>query len=294
MASGTISRVGIVGAGRMGAGIAEVCARAQCDVLVHDHSRDLVTAGRNRILDSLDQAVSSGTLTARERDRMSSGLRFTTDLSDFADRELVIEAVVEDERVKAEVFSRLDVVVDPAATLASATSSISIATLSEAISRPGRLVGMHFFHPVPELALMELVATSSTDADVVRGARDFAHDVLGKHVICSPDRSGFVVNALLIPYVMSAVRMVEGGFATVDDIDTAMVLGVAHPMGPLRLADAVGLDTLVAIADRMHVEFGEAMYEPPRLLRRMVEEGRVGKTAGHGFYRYGDRVTVDV
>ncbi|MCF8609540.1 3-hydroxybutyryl-CoA dehydrogenase [Gordonia sp. HY285] len=294
MASEKIARVGIVGAGRMGAGIAEVCARAHCDVLVHEPARDLVAACRSRILDSLDQGVSSGTLTARERDRMSSGLRFTTDLADFADRELVIEAIVEDEAAKVDIFGRLDVVVGPAAILASNTSSIPIGTLSAATSRPRRLVGMHFFHPVPEVALMELVTTSATDDAVARRVRDFAHDVLGKHVICSSDRSGFVVNALLVPYLLSAVRMVESGFASVDDVDTAMVLGVAHPMGPLRLADLIGLDTVVAIADRMRSEFDEPMYSPPPLLRRMVDEGRLGKKADLGFYRYGDRVTADM
>ncbi|WOC12754.1 3-hydroxybutyryl-CoA dehydrogenase [Gordonia sp. MP11Mi] len=294
MASEKIARVGIVGAGRMGAGIAEVCARAQCDVLVHEPARDLVAVGRSRILDSLDQAVSSGTLTARERERVSNGLRFTSDLADFADRDLVIEAIVEDEEAKLDVFGRLDAVVGSAAILASNTSSIPIATLSAATSRPCRLVGMHFFHPVPELALMELVTTSATDDAVARCVREFAHDVLGKHVICSSDRSGFVVNALLMPYLLSAVRMVESGFARVEDIDTAMVLGVAHPMGPLRLADLIGLDTVVAIADRMHSEFDEPMYSPPRLLRRMVDEGRLGKKAGLGFYRYGDRVTADM
>ncbi|MCF8588577.1 3-hydroxybutyryl-CoA dehydrogenase [Gordonia liuliyuniae] len=294
MASEKIARVGIVGAGRMGAGIAEVCARAHCDVLVHEPARDLVAACRSRILDSLDQGVSSGTLTARERDRMSSGLRFTTDLADFADRELVIEAIVEDEAAKVDIFGRLDVVVGPAAILASNTSSIPIGTLSAATSRPRMLVGMHFFHPVPEVALMELVTTSATDDAVARRVRDFAHDVLGKHVICSSDRSGFVVNALLVPYLLSAVRMVESGFASVDDVDTAMVLGVAHPMGPLRLADLIGLDTVVAIADRMRSEFDEPMYSPPRLLRRMVDEGRLGKKADLGFYRYGDRVTADM
>ncbi|MCF8569046.1 3-hydroxybutyryl-CoA dehydrogenase [Gordonia sp. HY002] len=294
MAGENIARVGIVGAGRMGAGIAEVCARAQCDVLVHEQSRDLVAAGRTRILDSLGQAVSSGTLTGRERDHVSSRLRFTTDLADFDGRDLVIEAIVEDEVAKTELLGRLDAVVGSATILASNTSSIPIGSLSAATSRPRRVVGMHFFHPVPALPLMELVTTAETDDDVARRVREFAHDVLGKHVICSSDRSGFVVNAILMPYLLSAVRMVENGFATVDDIDTAMVLGVAHPLGPLRLADLVGLDTVVAIAERMHSEFDEPMYAAPALLRRMVAQGRLGKKSGHGFYRYGDRVVADI
>lgn len=294
MAGGYITRVGIVGAGRMGAGIAEVCARAHCDVLVHERARDLVVSGRARILDSLDQAVSSGTLTGRERDHVSSRLRFTTDLADFDGRDLIIEAIVEDEAAKTALLGRLDAAVGSATILASNTSSIPIASLSAATSRPGNVVGMHFFHPVPALPLMELVTTDRTDDDVACRVREFAHDVLGKHVICSSDRSGFVVNALLMPYLLSAMRMVENGFAGVDDIDTAMVLGVAHPMGPLRLADLVGLDTVVAIAERMHSEFDEPMYSPPALLLRMVAQGRLGKKAGHGFYRYGDRVTPDI
>lgn len=294
MAGENITRVGIVGAGRMGAGIAEVCARAHCDVLVYEPARDLVASGRARVLDSLDQAVSSGTLTGRERDHVSSGLRFTTDLADFADRNVVIEAIVEDETAKVEILERLDELVGPATILASNTSSIPIATLSAATSRPQRVLGMHFFYPVPELPLMELVTTPSTDDAVARRVREFACDVLGKHVICSSDRSGYVVNAILMPYLLSAVRMVENGLATVDDIDSAMVLGMAHPMGPLRLADLVGLDTVVSIAVRMHAEFDEPMYSPPPLLRRLVDEGRLGRKAGRGFYRYGDRVTADI
>ena len=283
MTNQKISRVGVVGAGQMGAGIAEVCARAHADVLVYEHSRELVVAGRARILRSLDRGVSSGKLTERERDQASMRLRFTTDLGDFADRHLVCEAVVEDEAVKTEIFAQLDkVVTDPGDLVPAATRwKLGMATQNTA-----RVIGMHFFNPVPVLPLVELVTTLTTAPEIVERAEAFAHDVLGKQVVRSADRSGFVVNALLIPYLLSSIRMVESGVATVDDIDKAMVIGCAHPMGPLKLADLVGLDTIKAIADRMYEEFKEPLYAPPPLLLRMVEAGRLGKKADHGFYRY--------
>ncbi|VFA89528.1 3-hydroxybutyryl-CoA dehydrogenase [Gordonia paraffinivorans] len=287
MTSQKISRVGVVGAGQMGAGIAEVCARAQVDVLVHEATRDRLAAGRSRILGSLDRGVSSGKLTERERDQAAARLRFTCDLGDFADRDLVVESVVEDEAVKVEIFTRLDeVVADPAAILASNTSSIPIRTLGAATRDPARVIGLHFFNPVPVLPLVELVTIPETAPGVAARAESFAHDVLGKQVIYSADRSGFVVNALLVPYLLSAIRMVESGFATVEDVDKAMVLGCAHPMGPLKLADMVGLDTIKVIAERMNEEFGESLYAPPALLAQMVESGRLGKKAGRGFYEY--------
>ncbi|GAA3027392.1 3-hydroxybutyryl-CoA dehydrogenase [Gordonia defluvii] len=287
MASQKITRVGVIGAGQMGAGIAEVCARASVDVLVYESTRELAAAGRSRVMRSLDRGVSSGKLTEREREQAAWRLRFTSDLADFADRQLVIEAVVEDEAVKIAIFAELDkVVTDPTAVLASNTSSIPIMKLGMATQNAARVVGMHFFNPVPVLPLVELVTTLMTSPEVSERAEDFARDVLGKQVVRSADRSGFVVNALLVPYLLSAIRMVESGFATVEDIDKAMVLGCAHPMGPLRLTDLVGLDTVKAIADKMYEEFKEPLYSPPPLLMRMVEAGRIGKKAGRGFYQY--------
>lgn len=281
-------RVGVIGAGQMGAGIAEVCARANADVLVYEATRELATAGRDRILRSLDRGVSSGKLTEREREQASWRLRFTSDLGDFADRQLICEAVIEDEDVKTEIFRELDkVVTDPDAVLASNTSSIPIMKLAMATENPGRVIGMHFFNPVPVLPLVELVTSLRTSPEVTERAEAFAHDILGKQVVRSADRSGFVVNALLVPYLLSAIRMAESGFATPEDIDKAMVLGCAHPMGPLKLSDLVGLDTVKAIADKMYEEFKEPLYAPPPLLLRMVEAGRVGKKAGRGFYDYG-------
>ncbi|MCK0517152.1 3-hydroxybutyryl-CoA dehydrogenase [Williamsia sp. DF01-3] len=282
-----ISRVGVIGAGQMGAGIAEVCARAHADVLVYETTRELAAAGRSRILRSLDRGVSSGKLTEREREQASARLRFTTDLGDFADRQMVCEAVIEDESIKTEIFKQLDkVVTDPNAVLASNTSSIPIMKLGMATANADRVIGMHFFNPVPVLPLVELVTTLMTSPEVTTRAEQFARDILGKEVVRSADRSGFVVNALLVPYLLSAIRMVESGFATVEDIDKAMVLGCAHPMGPLKLSDLVGLDTVKAIADKMYEEFKEPLYAPPPVLLRMVEAGRLGKKSGHGFYQY--------
>lgn len=284
---GRITRVGVVGAGLMGSGIAEVCARAHVDVLVWEATKELTSAGRGRIMRSLDRGVSSGKITERERDRAALRLRFTTDLGDFADRQLVIEAIVEDEAAKSAVFRELgEVVTDPQAVLASNTSSIPIMKLATVTSGPERVIGMHFFNPVPVLPLVELVSTLETGEAVRARAEDFAEQVLGKQVVHSADRSGAVVNSLLVPYLLSAIRMTESGFATAEDIDKAMVLGCAHPMGPLSLADHVGLDTVKAIADSMYAEFKEPLYSPPPLLLRMVEAGRLGKKAGHGFYRY--------
>lgn len=283
----TVERVGIVGAGQMGAGIAEVCARAHVDVLVYEQTRELTSAGRTRILRSLDRGVSSGKITEREREHAAARLRFTSDLADFDDRQLVVEAVLEDEKIKADIFAELDsVVTDPDAVIASNTSSIPIVSLGAATTAPGRVVGLHFFNPVPVLPLVELVTTDLTAPAVADRAERFAGDVLGKQVVRSADRSGFVVNALLVPYLLSAIRMVESGFATKEDVDKATVLGLAHPMGPLALADLVGLDTVKAIADSMYSEFEEPLFLAPPLLLRMVESGRVGKKAGAGFYRY--------
>ncbi|NIL84347.1 3-hydroxybutyryl-CoA dehydrogenase [Rhodococcus fascians] len=283
----TVERVGIVGAGQMGAGIAEVCARAHVDVAVYEQTRELATAGRSRILRSLDRGVSSGKITEREREHAASRLRFTCDLGDFADRQLVVEAVLEDEEIKSAIFAELDAVVSDAnAVLASNTSSIPITTLASATTAPQRVVGLHFFNPVPVLPLVELVTTSTTSDAVADRAEAFAGDVLGKQVVRSADRSGFVVNALLVPYLLSAIRMVESGFATKEDVDKATVLGLAHPMGPLALADLVGLDTVKSIADSMYSEFDEPLFAAPPLLLRMVEAGQTGKKTGAGFYRY--------
>jgi 3-hydroxybutyryl-CoA dehydrogenase len=282
-----IERVGVVGAGQMGAGIAEVSVRAGVDVLVYEPTEALVAAGRDRITKSLERAVSKGKLAADDREIALARLNFTTSLADLADRQLVIEAIIEDDAVKAKVFAELDeVITDPDAVLASNTSSIPIMKIASATKNPGRVLGLHFFNPVPVLPLVELVATLvTTDAAIAR-TEQFASAVLGKQVVRCADRSGFVVNALLVPYLLSAVRMAEAGVATIEDIDTAVVAGLSHPMGPLRLSDLIGLDTLKLIADKMFEEFKEPLYGPPPLLQRMVEAGQLGKKSGKGFYTY--------
>lgn len=271
----------------MGSGIAEVSVRAGVAVTVFETTDALITAGRVRITKSLERGVSAGKVTERERDRALGLLTFTTDLADLADRQLVIEAIVEDETVKAQVFAELDrVVADPQAVLASNTSSIPIMKIAAATKNPQRVLGLHFFNPVPVLPLVELVSTLVTDKDAAARTEEFASGVLGKQVVRCSDRSGFVVNALLVPYLLSAIRMVEAGFATVEDVDKAVVAGLSHPMGPLKLSDLVGLDTLKLIADKMYDEFKEPLYGPPPLLQRMVEAGLLGKKSGRGFYTY--------
>ena len=285
--SNPIERVGVIGAGQMGAGIAEVSARAGVDVIVYEPTEELTTAGKTRITKSLERGVSAGKITEREQSAALGRLKFSTDLSDLSDRHLVIEAVIEDETVKGKIFAELDkLITDPDAVLASNTSSIPIMKIAAATANPGRVLGLHFFNPVPVLPLVELVSTLvTTDAAAAR-TEQFASSVLGKQVVRCSDRSGFVVNALLVPYLLAAVRMVEAGFATIEDVDKAVVAGLSHPMGPLRLSDLVGLDTLKLIADKMFEEFKEPLYAAPPLLLRMVEAGHLGKKSGKGFYSY--------
>jgi 3-hydroxybutyryl-CoA dehydrogenase len=283
----SIERVGVVGAGQMGAGIAEVCAKAGAQVLVYEPTEELVAAGRTRITASLDRAAARGKLSDADRDAALANLGFTTRLADLSDRQLVIEAIVEDENVKAAVFAELDAVVtDPDAVLASNTSSIPIMKIAAATKNPSRVLGLHFFNPAPVLPLVELVSTLVTTDEAAARAEQFASEVLGKQVVRCTDRSGFVVNALLVPYLLSAIRMAEGGVATIEDIDKAVVAGLSHPMGPLKLSDLIGLDTLKLIADKMFDEFKEPLYGPPPLLQRMVEAGQLGKKSGKGFYTY--------
>jgi 3-hydroxybutyryl-CoA dehydrogenase len=282
-----IERVGVVGCGLMGSGIAEVCARAGLDVVVTEVSEDALKAGQARIEKSLGRAVRSGKLAEDDRAAAFDRIRFTPDLGAFGDRQLVVEAVAENESAKTEVFTSLDkVVADPAAIFASNTSSIPIMKLGMATSRPQQVIGIHFFNPVPVLKLVELVPSLLTGEDTKTRAQGFAQAKLGKQVILSQDRAGFVVNALLVPYLLSAIRMLESGFASAEDIDTGMIQGCAHPMGPLALTDLIGLDTTKAIAESMYAEFKEPLYSPPPLLLRMVDAGLLGKKSNRGFYDY--------
>ncbi|MEU6994431.1 3-hydroxybutyryl-CoA dehydrogenase [Streptomyces sp. NPDC046465] len=282
-----IDRVGVIGSGIMGSGIAEVCAKAGLDVVVAVSAAASLESGPRRVAGSLDRAVAKGRLTPQERDAAFGRVSFTTDLGELADRHLVIEAVKESEPLKLELFAKLDKIVEsPDAILASNTSSIPIVRLARATGTPGRVVGTHFFNPAPVLPLVEVVASVLTGDQVADDVQQFVTDVLGKKPVRSPDRAGFLVNALLFPYLLSAIRMVESGLATAETVDQGMVQGCSHPMGPLRLADLIGLDTTVAIASAMYEEFKEPLYAPPALLLRMVEGGMLGKKSGRGFYAY--------
>ncbi|WP_329236787.1 3-hydroxybutyryl-CoA dehydrogenase [Streptomyces sp. NBC_01460] len=280
-----ISKVGVIGCGLMGSGIAEVCARAGLDTLVYEVTTEALAAGRNRVEQSLGKATDRGKLTAQERDNALDALSFTTDLDAFADRDLAVEAAPENAEMKLGIFSTLDrIMVQPDALMTSNTSSIPIMKLASATTRPGQVMGLHFFSPAPVLDLVELVPTLKTDDTAWQRLHHFAADVLGRRVVVSQDRASFVVNALLIPYLLSAIRMFESGFALAQDIDDGMVRGCAHPMGPLQLADHIGLDTTLAIAESLYAEFKEPLYAPPPLLSRMVEAGHLGRKAGRGFY----------
>ncbi|MEV0601591.1 3-hydroxybutyryl-CoA dehydrogenase [Streptomyces sp. NPDC050315] len=282
-----IERVGVVGCGQMGAGIAEVCARAGLEVMVAETTGEALEIGRTRLTNSLDKAAERGKITAAERDATLGRLSFTTDLGEFSDRDLVIEAVVENEQVKTEIFQVLDqVVTRPDAILASNTSSIPLVKLAVATSRPEQVIGIHFFNPAPVQKLVEIIPALTTGEETIKRAEALVHDHLGKHAIRAQDRSGFVVNALLIPYLLSAIRMFEQGTANREDIDNGMELGCAHPMGPLKLADLIGLDTVASVADSMYEEFKEPLYAAPPLLQRMVDAGRLGRKTGSGFYPY--------
>ncbi len=284
----TIKRLGIVGAGQMGAGLAEVAARAEIEVLIHDIDEEATGRGRTRIEQSMAKAVERGKLSDDERQAALDRITFTTDLEAMSDRQAVVEAVSELEPLKLEIFGRLDEIVkDPEALLASNTSSIPITRLARATSRPEQVVGLHFFNPVPVMSLVELVTTLLSSAETEARAEAFAADQLGKEVIRAKDRAGFVVNMLLVPYLMEAIRMYEAGFASAADIDTGMREGANHPMGPLTLADFIGLDTCKAVADILYAEFRLPQYAPPPLLVRMVEAGLLGRKTGRGFYQYG-------
>lgn len=282
-----LARVGIVGCGLMGSGIAEVSARAGCDVVVVEADSAAAVAGMERIERSLATAVARRKLTEDERDSVLDQLRVDDDFEALADRQLVIEAVPEIAELKVETFRRIDRVVQADdAVLASNTSSIPIMKLAMATRRPEQVLGLHFFNPVPVLPLVELVASLLTSDEAAARASDFAEQSLGKHVIRSQDRAGFIVNALLIPYLLSSIRMLESGFASADDIDKGMVQGCAHPMGPLALTDLIGLDTTMAVAVSLYEEFKEPLYAAPPLLSRMVDAGLLGRKTGRGFYDY--------
>lgn len=282
----TIERVGVIGGGLMGSGIAEVCARSGSDVVVHEIDAGAAEAAMGRIEGSMARAIDRGKLSETDRKSILSRITVSTDLSEQSDRQVVIEAATENESVKRQIFTDLDGVIgDENAILASNTSSIPITRLAASTGRPEAVVGLHFFNPVPVMALVELVTTVKTSESVRDRARTFATS-LGKEVILAKDKAGFVVNMLLVPYMLGAIRMYEAGVASAADIDTGMRLGANHPMGPLELTDFVGLDTTKYVADVLFEEFKEPLYASPPLLTRMVEAGLYGRKTGEGFYKY--------
>jgi 3-hydroxybutyryl-CoA dehydrogenase len=279
----TVEVVGVVGAGFMGSGIAQSAAAAGKRVILHEPASEPLDRSRAALEDALARSVDKGRLSREDADATAARITYTTDLADLAGAGAVVEAVFEDRDVKRALFARLDEALGDAAFLASNTSSIRIEELAAATARPQRVVGLHFFSPVPVMKLVEIVAAPQTAPETVAAAETFAREI-GKDPVRAPDRAGFIVNALLIPYLADAIRMLEAGLASAEDIDTGMTLGCGHPMGPLALCDFIGLDVVQAVCVTLHEELGEARYAPPELLRRLVAEGRLGRKSGHGFY----------
>jgi 3-hydroxybutyryl-CoA dehydrogenase len=281
-----IASLGVVGAGFMGSGIAESAARAGVEVTLYEPEPAPLEQSRRRIDASVARVVERGRLSEEDASALTSRLQWTTDLDALGNSDLVVEAIVEDEQAKAQAFKRLDAVVAPEAILASNTSSIPIAGLAAATRRPDRVLGLHFFSPVPVMKLVEVVVGLDTAPETVARAEAFAEQI-GKTAIRTKDRSGFIVNFLLVPYLMAAVRMYEEGFASREDIDEGMKLGCGHPMGPLTLCDFIGLDVLYSVCDSLYEEFKRDEYAPPPLMKRMVVSGHLGRKTGRGFYEYG-------
>jgi len=281
-----IRHVAILGCGLMGSGIAEVCAKAGYDTHVREISDAFAEKGRGAIVKSLGRAVDKGKMTAEERDAAIGRIRMTTRLEDLAGADLIIEAVTENLEMKNEMFGSLDRVCRPATIFASNTSSLTIAAMAAATSRPDRFVGLHFFNPVPVMKLVEVVRSIATSPATFQTATAFARS-LGKEPVEAKDTSGFIVNRLLVPYMLDAIRGLEQGLASIEDIDRSMTLGTGYPMGPFTLCDFVGIDTLHSIAEIMFDEFREPRFAPPPLLKRMVTLGYHGRKAKRGFYDYG-------
>lgn len=283
-----VERIGVVGCGLMGAGIAEVCAKSGYRVIVREVSPELLAAGMKRLTGSLERAVAKGKLSADDRDAAQTRIVGTTDIAAFAECDLVIEAAVEKLDLKRQIFAELDRVTPPHAILASNTSSLAITDMAAATKRPDKVLGLHFMQPVPVMPLLEMVRTVLTSDETFNQARAFGES-LGKTIVVSKDNPGFIVNLLLIPYLLQAIAELEKGVATKEDFDTAIRLGLNHPMGPFTLLDFVGLDTTLFIADAVFDETKDARFAAPPLLRRMVSAGWLGRKSGRGFYDYGQK-----
>lgn len=280
-----IKQVGVVGCGTMGAGIALVCARAGYTTLVSESSDELLRRGLDTIRAGLQRDVDRDRMTAEEMDAVLSRLSGGTDLSGFEACDIVVEAVVEDLAVKRQVFAALDQACRAEAVLASNTSSLPVVEIAAATGRPERVVGIHFFNPPAVMKLVEVVSTIATSEETVQAARGFA-EAVGKTPILVKDQPGFIVNRLMVPFLVDAIRVYDAGLATAEDVDRGITLGLNHPMGPLALADLIGLDVVMAMAETLQRELGEARHAPPPLLRRMVAAGRLGRKTRRGFYEY--------
>lgn len=280
-----IKKVGVVGCGLMGSGIAQACAQAGYQVVVSEINEDLLQKGLSSIKRFLTKGVERGKVTQEEMDAALARIQGTVDIQDFKDCDLIIEAIIEDMEAKKEIFASLDEMCPPHTILASNTSSLCITEIASATKRGEKVLGLHFFNPVPLMRLLEIVRTILTSEETLERARKFGES-LGKEVVVAKDTPGFIVNLLLIPYLLDAVRALENGVATKEDIDKSMVLGLNYPMGPFTLLDLVGLDTTLFIADAMYEEFKDSRYAASPLLRRMVTAGQLGRKTGKGFYDY--------
>ena len=281
-----ITKVAVIGGGTMGSGIAEVCAKSGLDTIVMEPEAAAAEAAQARIDGSMDKAVARGRLSEEDRAATGARLSYTTDINALSDRDLVIEAIIENEAIKLDLFKRLDEVTPEHCILASNTSSIPLINLGTATKRPERVLGLHFFNPATVQKLCEIVVSIATDDAVVAACEKFAQDTLGKETIKSQDRAGFIVNRLLVPYLLQAISLLDTGQVSAEDIDNGMMFGCAHPMGPLTLCDLIGLDTIKSVADVLYDEFKEPTYAPPPLLKRMVAGGMLGRKSGAGFYTY--------
>jgi 3-hydroxybutyryl-CoA dehydrogenase len=280
-----ISKVGIVGCGQMGSGIAQTCAESGYETMVSEVNQELLDKGLARIYSAWDTMVSKGKISQGQADENRARLRGTLNLEDFADRDLVIESVIEQMQEKLRLFPALDRILKPEALILSNTSSLNITQMGAVTKRPDKVCGLHFFNPPPVMKLVEIVKTISTSEETIETVRQFAVS-LGKTPVIAKDTAGFIVIFLLTPYLLAAIRMLENGMATRDDIDTAMKLGCGYPMGPFTLLDYIGLDTIMWVAEAIYDEYKEPLYAPPPLLRRMVNAGMLGRKSGRGFYNY--------
>ena len=280
-----IEKVGIVGCGQMGSSIALLCAQAGFPTIVTEPSEELLNKGIKSVYSVLARNISRGRLLKRDEDTVHANLRGTTRIEDFSDCDLVIEAIIEDIEEKKKVFTQLDKICPPHTILASDTSSLSITDMGTAAKRPEKVLGLHFFYPVVAMTLLEIVTTILTSDETIKASKHFGES-LGKSIIIAQDEPGFIVNRLVTPFLLDAIRLLESGVTSREDIDTSMVLGLNHPMGPLRLSDFIGLDTLFLVTQAIYEQLLDEKFAPPKILKRMVAAGHLGRKSGKGFYEY--------